>query len=171
MLLETLLWECLGGSSRLADSDLAAVVQSVPESTTIALRLGTPAFRRAANLEGKPLCDGLFVGFVREDDKEPRVYCLFVELKGKKVAHAVEQLANALTTIRAHLQSTLSEMALGRTRFSAVIVSDRAGPSNDVSIADIRRFREEFKSTLYVRYAQRRGDPVDLSPELWRRAT
>lgn len=167
MLFETLLWECFAGPSRLEDAALGAVVQSAKQASTIAFRIDTPAFRDAMGLGSIPLCDGLFLGLRKDGDQEGRVHCVFVELKGKDIGHAVEQIANAIRAVRAHLGGTLSESALLRTRFAAVIVSDRASPEYNVSREDIRRFWREFRSPLYVRPAQRRGSPADLTFDLW----
>lgn len=171
MLVETLLWEGFTGPSRLVDEELSAVVHSEKLASTMALRMDSLAFRSAMCLEEVPLCDGLFWGLSREEEKEPKVHFLFVEFKGKAITHAVEQLARSIGLVRTHLQGELSEPALNRTLFSSVIVSDRAGPGRGVSTADVRRFKREFNSTLYVRSAQRRGASIDLSNELWRRAT
>jgi hypothetical protein len=170
VLIETLLWECFAGPSRLVDAALSAVVQYEKLASTMALRMDSPAFRAAMQVEADPLCDGLFWGLSREEEKEPKVHLLFVEFKGKAMPHAVEQLAQSIGIVRSHLQGVISEPALTRTRFSAVVVSDRAGPGHDVSSKDIRRFKRDFNSTLYVRSAQRRGAAIDLSRELWRRA-
>jgi hypothetical protein len=171
VLVETLLWECFTGPSRLVDEDLSAVVQSEKLASTMALRMDSLAFREAMRIEAEPLCDGLFWGLSREEEKEPKAHFLFVEFKGRGIAHAVEQLARSIELVRTHLQRVISESARGRTRFSAVVVSDRAGPGHDVSREDVRRFKREFNSTLYVRSAQRRGASIDLSSELWRRVT
>lgn len=173
MLLETLVWDCFASRSTLSDSGLTAIVHAPETDVTLALRLDSDAFRRAMGLAEKPVCDGLFVGLKRPSGKEPVVHCLFVELKGKNVEHAVKQIETAMEAFRGHLTQRLPVATFGRTKVSAVIVSDRASPQRDVSIEDVRRFRKQYKSPLHVCYgerssAERQAPPVDLSEHLWR---
>jgi hypothetical protein len=173
MLLETLVWDCFASRSTLSDGGLTAIVHAPETDVTVALRLDTGAFRRAMDLENEPVCDGLFVGLKRPDNKEPVVHCLFVELKGRNYEHAVKQIETTIQAFRGHLTKRLPVTTFGRTKVSAVIVSDRASPQRSVSNEDIRRFQKEYKSPLRVCYgerasAERRAPPVDLSEHLWR---
>jgi hypothetical protein len=168
MLLEALLWDCFVSSAQLSDSGLSAAVRCDAPDATLALHLDTTPFRKALSVD-KPLCDGLFIGFARAEGQEARLHFLFVELKGRNLPHAVEQLANAIALLREHLQRTLTELTFGRTKFSAVIVSDRAAPRLAVEREAVQRFRRDFKSSLYVRHASRNGPPADLTKDLWHR--
>jgi hypothetical protein len=146
---ELLLWDCFAGCGKIEDEGIEVVVCSDPgkSQTTLALKLDNKAFRTVTNTDG-PLCDGLFLGLDPPvSGKEGQVYLLFVELKGRNTDHAVKQIDSALRIFRDHLQSTLPESTAGRTRFSAVIVSDRASHSSvpkDIAIRFSKEFNVDF---------------------------
>jgi hypothetical protein len=96
-------------------------------------------------------------------------------MKGRDYARAVEQLETTLSALQHHLLERLPPSARGRTRFVAVIVSDRPSPAGPLATgamkADIQRFQQKFKSRLHVIKGvrvsgEREGASADLTPLL-----
>ena len=100
MLLEALLWHGFRGPARLEDDGLEAVVRSLSNTVTLAFSLDNPVVRDALSVRTEVCCDGLFLSLRRVSEQGPELSLLFLELKGKNIAHAVDQIESALVAVQ-----------------------------------------------------------------------
>lgn len=163
-MLEELLWDCFEGPNTcMADWGLSATVSRVPEGATVlAFKLDVDAFREASGLVGKKCCDRLLLVLQKPTGKEPRLTFLLLEMKGNKLEVALEQLGNTLEALRGHLGGRLPEASLGRAKFIAVIVSDRATPVR-LEKLDMEGFRKKHRASIFVHNLEGEPPTAELS--------
>ncbi len=166
--LEALLWDCFEGPNKCEADGLAAAIRSLPGgSVALAFCLDGPAFRTASGLANGMCCDRLLLVVQKPPEKEPRLTLLLLEMKGRDHDHALEQLAATLNALRNFLRERLRTLSFNRTRFVAVVISDRAHLA-DSRTAEEKRFRQKHGASLYTLPGRRarHGQPapsVDLT--------
>ena len=97
-----LLWNCLvPGATSVSESGVSANLQRGSDESVLAFRIDTDGFRKRFNLSNPArVCDALFFYKVKESDP----LLMFVELKGRDVAGAIQQLEQTLSTVRRELE-------------------------------------------------------------------
>jgi hypothetical protein len=168
MLFESLLWHGFRSSAKLEDDHLEAVVQSLSNTVTLAFAIDNANVRRALSLPSETCCDGLFLSVRRVGEKEPEVSLLFLEMKGKHIDHAIDQLESAIRAVQRILRSEEGMTVSSRTRFVAAVVSDRAAPQ--LVKPDARRRLQKLGVAIELRSGERRGKSADLTDLVWARS-
>lgn len=117
-----LLWNCLiPGATSVSESGVSANLKRESDESVLAFRIDTDGFRKRFKLSnGAKVCDALFFYKVKKSDP----LLIFVELKGRDIPRAIQQLEQTLSTFRRELEQR-GELARRRVKCVAVVVTRR----------------------------------------------